>query len=430
MRNTNATPVHKALVCLSKPIRLFGSTRIVEVPPVDWQKAGAAKQPHFEHYSNEFRTRKLQEKFNTNYFTQLEKELQNKVSNQANNQILLIEYATILTQFRPTTDRLLQARQIFESVLHTNELPHPVLLHTKEILEDISEMLSVRPQHRSSITRVNWSCYNRCPLACKGCYNVFPVDTLSSAEIGLLLEKLRSVNCEEVILSGGDPFLWKLLPEVVNAFSKYFRIGVDTVGYNLDTNHLELVGKHLSYIGIPLDGATQDQIETFRRGKRDVLQVTLSKLSMLDDYTIPVKINTVVHSKNIGQLDHVATIIQQHRCVTDWYLFQYWPTLATDHLAQQMCVKDSHFLKIATAAAAMVSVPTSIKGIEQRTRNTFFIASNGDVFVPAKSNVLSLFLLGNVIQEPILPMINSIAIKPMSPKFQQNARFYRTSSSS
>lgn len=122
--------------------------------------------------------------------------------------------------------------------------------------------------------RLNLAIARRCDVACAGCYTFFGgsepdlASFLSSAGVFVRL------GLSDVTLSGGDP----LTVTGLMAFLGDLRlvgvrsIKLDTVGVGLvssprrEINLSDLVA-HADYIGIPLDGWSDDSALQFRRGR-------------------------------------------------------------------------------------------------------------------------------------------------------------------
>ncbi len=290
-------------------------------------------------------------------------------------------------------------------------------------------MLKPQPM-KPNITRVNWRVFNRCPLTCKGCYNIFNSEVLSLDQCKKILDKIVNSGTSELIISGGDPLLWPDLVEFCKyAKNKGLKIGIDTVSYNLNLRLLYNLKDLVSYIGVPLDGADQKIIETFRRGKKDLLDKLLYSLSIADSFDVPIRLNTTVSKRNVDALDDIAQIVKKHKSIKTWSIYQWWPLRSGDKLADQMILEKSQF---ENAAKMLKSKHSDIKiydrAIDDRARNTFFISSNGEVYTFGKTSQISTIILGNIKTQTISEILKNPALKKSSQKFTAIDRFNDSSS--
>ena len=67
----------------------------------------------------------------------------------------------------------------------------------------------------------------------------------------------------------------------------------------------------ISYIGIPLDGAAQEIIETFRRGKKDLFYKVLHSLDLANTLGVNIRLNTTVDTKINFVNTHVESVQSQ-----------------------------------------------------------------------------------------------------------------------
>src|SRR5690606_10151276 len=143
------------------------------------------------------------------------------------------------------------------------------------------------------------------------------------------------------------------------------------------------------HIGIPLDGSNQEIITGFRLGKKDLFQVTGTALKMLDKYGIKVRINTTVSKENINDLENIAYFINQHRNIKGWALYQWWSIRASQKLISQMSIAEENIIQKIPILNEIVSVPIYQRIVRERSGDTFFISSNGEVYAFDKGNYLS-----------------------------------------
>ncbi|BDE09049.1 hypothetical protein [Lactococcus cremoris] len=81
----------------------------------------------------------------------------------------------------------------------------------------------------------------------------------------------------------------------------------------------------VDFIGIPIDGSTDEIIQLFRRGRKNFLDEQLKVLSFLEKINATVCINTVLHSGNFNDLNNIHSIISRFNNVRKWQIFEFMP---------------------------------------------------------------------------------------------------------
>ena len=126
------------------------------------------------------------------------------------------------------------------------------------------------------------------------------------------------------------------------------KINLDTVGKNLvKDSKLTFHGSALikkidinnlcdkvDMIGIPLDGCTTSQINSFRT--MITIEEILEILNLLDSYNLNVCINTVVNKTNIKYLYEIFLKIKNYKNIKKWQLFQYSPIGELGYLNREL----------------------------------------------------------------------------------------------
>jgi hypothetical protein len=81
----------------------------------------------------------------------------------------------------------------------------------------------------------------------------------------------------------------------------------------------------LNWIGIPLDGWSNESVTFFREGRPRLFDETLEILGLLSEFDTPIGVNTVVHQRNYDGLDRIEEALGSFR-VSEWQLFEYRPS--------------------------------------------------------------------------------------------------------
>lgn len=383
--------------------------------PVDWVKPSVNRDSAFER-------RLLFENFTIAGFKELELELEDQLR-MAPSDTIRFQLATVLAQCMPTRPSLCRANELLASALKPDsDLSADLRKSARDVQRSVRSMLLESESAAAGrLSQVNWGIYNRCPLVCVGCYNIFNSQTLPLHQTKRVVEKLVAAGVEELVISGGDPLEWEdILPFVEHAHNCGLDVAIDTVGYSFTAETGEALGGKISYLGLPVDGSEQDVIAGFRKGKADLFQRVRHTLELCSAYGIPVKINTTVTNLNINDLDAVAQLLGEYDAVVAWSLFQWWDIRATPALRARMQVGTSRFRERARQLQQLYP-QLGIWGqdVDRRARTHFFISANGEVYT-FDSGVLATIIIGDISTDSMAELLESPALRKDSPKFRRS----------
>lgn len=382
--------------------------------PVDWIKPSVDRDSRFER-------RLLFENFTIAGLRELEVELEAQLR-LAPSGTVRYQLATVLAQCMPTRRSLLRADGLLTIALAPRGGLSPSLHKSaREVQRSVRAMLLESESATTGrLTQVNWGIYNRCPLVCVGCYNIFNSQTLSYSQTKKVVEKLVAAGVEELVVSGGDPLEWKNIVRFVDhAYACGLNIGIDTVGYSFTAEMGEALRGKISYLGLPVDGSAQDVIAGFRKGKADLFARVRHTLELCDAYEIPVKINTTVTNGNINDLEEVAKMLSDYKVIVGWSLFQWWDIRATPALRARMKIDTTRFQERARQLRrAYPQLGIWGQDVDRRARTHFFISANGEVYT-FDSGTLSTIIIGDILTQSIADLVKSPALRKDSLKFSR-----------
>lgn len=392
--------------------------RDMEVKPVDWLAMNIKKNKNVlskaDEIHNIFTERVKFKNFTSKYFKQIEDKLRNYIKIAKDN-TLTLDLVILLIQNKPNIIRIQEAQDILLSIDY-NELN----IFLKNLYDELYLSIKNFLQRHSikAVTYINWGIYNRCPLVCKGCYNIFNDDILELEECMNILDKIAESGAKKIILSGGDPLLW---PHIIKfceyAKLKDIKIGIDTVGYNLDTKLIKELSKLINHIGIPIDGSSQNIIEGFRLGKKDLFFYLKDAIKKMQDFNIYVRVNTTVSKSNINDLVNIANFINSHNIIKSWALYQWWNIRASDDLIKIMSVKDKTFLQKVEEIKKIVNINVHGRTVRERARSIFFISSNGEVYTFDETKSISTIIIGDIKTQTIKEILESPVLRDDSSKW-------------
>lgn len=150
---------------------------------------------------------------------------------------------------------------------------------------------------------INFAIGPNCPVRCEGCYNhfgnTFQQGGLVTAEgVVDFAAAAQAEGVTQATLSGGDPlFHPEIVPITQGLKGLGLKVKLDTVGTALlgDAQMVfkgrGTVGKvdiadiapHVDFVDVPLDGAQQDTVANFRRGRPNLLNETVTVARLLKE---------------------------------------------------------------------------------------------------------------------------------------------------
>ena len=309
--------------------------------------------------------------------------------------------------------------------------------------------MSLMPQ------RLNLAIARRCDVACAGCYTFFGRSEPDLASFLSTVSVFVRLGLSHVTLSGGDPLT---VAGLMDFLSDLRRVGVrsvklDTVGVGLVSSQrrpeidLGDLVELADYVGIPLDGWSNDGVLQFRRGRGALHAETIALLDAIDKLGGPPKIiiNTVAHGGNLKHLDRLRDELIRHSCICHWNIFQYTPTdQAGDRANVRYSVDDGTFEdcrvrffdRILATGCCRISFPIEFRSNRSRLGQYLLVNSDGEAWLPDEagrtlhlgpiSAVNRKFLRGGAKRSPlcshVFPVFRST---PWDRRFQNSDAIYQ-----
>ena len=164
---------------------------------------------------------------------------------------------------------------------------------------------------------INFAVGPNCPVRCEGCYNHFG----ETAQLGGLVtaEQIidfaadaRDEGVTQTTISGGDPLFPPEIVAIVAGLKDLgMKIKLDTVGTALLGDapivykgkgvapqvEVTELAPHVDFVNIPLDGARQETVAHFRRGRANLVAETRLIAGLLRNAGVEFGFNTVARDK-------------------------------------------------------------------------------------------------------------------------------------
>ena len=250
--------------------------------------------------------------------------------------------------------------------------------------------------------RLNLAIARRCHVSCSGCYTYFGQKEPDLSAFLASVAVFIRIGISKITVSGGDPMTIADLPEFLHNLrvAGVELIKVDTVGVGLLPSETQS-GSHAwgladvvggtDFLGIPVDGWSNESVLQFRHGRHNLYTETVALLNALDRLGGPPKviINTVAHRGNLAFLARIHAEVRQHSAVCHWNIFQYTPTdQAAGEANKRFSVSDEAFGHTALVSSfAAVTGDSAGPRIEfhstaSRLGQYLLINSDGEAWLP------------------------------------------------
>ena len=256
-------------------------------------------------------------------------------------------------------------------------------------------------------------CFNfaaKCNMRCPYCYIPFDGREAGVEVWKAVVDRVASWGSRAMTFGGGDPFLYGPFRELlVHAKNHGFFIQVDTNALLMKDDDYDLTAKHVDLLGLPLDGSTPELHGAMRRHKKH-FHTIVAALQNSRARNIPIKINTVVSSLNVGDLLNIAELLRLHK-IERWALYEFWPLgqIALDNALQYNISKES-FLRETDKLREIVDFATlEIGSISVRHNSYFFVTHTGKAYTVNPNNHSEYVDLGSIFDEQVLKIWNEYA---------------------
>ncbi len=256
----------------------------------------------------------------------------------------------------------------------------------------------------------------RCNLTCTHCY----IDAgrprkneLTLDEIKDILDDLKALGTFSIVLAGGEPYIRKDFPEILEYAAKLdFIIAIVSNGSYLTPELLERIPKKNCRVTLSVDGI---EAHHFIRGGRSTFALMKEKLMLMKAMGVPHSISTVISKANLHELEQMLNWCTDHDII--------FRTVTFNPLGRGLLHTDIHALGKENAATSAELFIMQKKFEEEKDKETgpcvskFFnyalnlmymtrrehcsrsiayIAADGEVYPCVSSASIEAFSAGNV----------------------------------
>lgn len=142
-----------------------------------------------------------------------------------------------------------------------------------------------------------------CNMGCLFCYATFQdmrvVEQLPLRDAMIIVEKLEDAGVKKITFAGGEPMLYKWLPELIK-YSKDIGLttSIITNGWFLTKHFLEDMRKDLDWIGVSIDSTNHETNRKIGRVHKNFTMDYYDLIRKIKRHDYKLKINTVVNRFN------------------------------------------------------------------------------------------------------------------------------------
>ncbi|MEM0104863.1 MAG: radical SAM protein [Candidatus Methanomethylicia archaeon] len=170
----------------------------------------------------------------------------------------------------------------------------------------ISFKKQVKPQFDKKI--VIWNLTNNCNLSCIHCYSSAKLkdsqNVFNRENIPKIVEKLQRLNVGFVILSGGEPMLFKDLYYTSSLLKeKSINVSLSTNGLMINKENIDILKRNFDYIGISIDG--KEEIHDNLRGFNGAYKKAVKSIELLLSNGIKTGLRFTLTNRNYQEMQSI-----------------------------------------------------------------------------------------------------------------------------
>lgn len=171
--------------------------------------------------------------------------------------------------------------------------------------------------------KVCWSITSKCNKNCPYCFKFTNCD-LSLNQNKIILNKLLALGVKKISWTGGEPYMYKDLEELLKLSKKYGMINhINTNASLLTEKNIFEKTKYIDRLIISLDFVDDKLNEKYGIGRKYYYHIK-KLLDKLKESNLEVQINTVLFSKNINYIDDLYKELNKYN-IKYWKILQYLP---------------------------------------------------------------------------------------------------------
>ena len=250
--------------------------------------------------------------------------------------------------------------------------------------------------------KINFNFAAKCSLDCEFCYVDFNGSRIDEERCAAIFDRIATLNPSKITIAGGDPFNYRFLTRLIEiAFNACRNVHVDTNAHGLKETHLSLLKEKVKLVGLPLDGSNA-AMHGKMRGRADHFDLIVKWISILRDYGITIKINTVISNLNKEDVHKIGKLIETGP-IAQWSLFQFWPMEAGKRNEATYSIAEDEVMEVINHIRQLYpALPVRSGTIEERKGGYLFVNHDGNVSTVNPKNHSIYANIGSIFEDDII----------------------------
>ena len=241
-----------------------------------------------------------------------------------------------------------------------------------------------------------------CNLNCPFCFG--PKVEKRETDIDLTiwkaaLYKFKNLGVENIVISGGEPLLYKRIEELV-AYLKLLKFNIVISTNCRFKEKLFAVANYCDWISLPIDCITPEMNYLMRNDNYPISEIlaTATKLKSIHS-NLQIKIGTVATKINIHEIIEIGNLLannQKH--FATWKIYQYTPRRKHKKYKELLNITDNEFCELSNLIKETMPLEMKIvySSNESRRNAYTFIYQNGDINLINLGDSYDDLLVGNI----------------------------------
>lgn len=242
-------------------------------------------------------------------------------------------------------------------------------------------------------TRVNFCFLSNCNMKCNYCFNRFNKIDINEKQVLKIFNEVSSWGIDSITISGGDPLNYIFIKDCISILSNIPFIQIDTNGIKLTERDDEWMMGKIQLLGLPLDGSNVNTHRITR--SEDHFHKIINHLNRLKDKNLPIKINTVVHKGNIGDLLELAKLLSDFN-IALWSIYEFWKINETASCNCNIEKAESDILMDTINILQNGNIKIEYSAVKHRSNGYFFIDHTGMCYTISHVNKNEYEYLGDI----------------------------------
>ena len=239
-------------------------------------------------------------------------------------------------------------------------------------------------------------------MGCPFCYIPFDeADTYSYETARKVIVRVSELGAKVITFGGGDPFLYRGFPELVETAKKLgLFVHVDTNINSMSKQKFESCKEFIDLIALPIDGSPNIH-DNMRQSHGHFIKVIRALYMVCEYFTVhskKIKINTVVSKKNAESMPFVYNLCVDMK-IDIWSLYQYWRLNNSAHLIQGYDISDRLFDASLSFIPADSQVLIEKNKSASRAHTYFFCSHSGQAYTHDPENQDRYIMLGSIFDD-------------------------------